>query len=229
LSFPKVLGGLLYFEDHHPELTANDRQCAALLPALDEMGQVWKRVMQSKDDMRAVLTPAQERYIFDNKRSIETAKSQREAQEKLARKLGSALEPGALPTVGALCAQRADEGQQVSDYPRAGGELLITPQDIATGIVFMDDDPQLRMTPYQASALGPLFDALDAANGQMGLHFDVVLKTITSQQVKGVENNIREIVPYKSKFYEGQQHDTIYDPLIDRVIALCQSKLRQPG
>jgi hypothetical protein len=225
LSFPKVLGGLLYFEEQQPELVVSTDQCHRILPQIHGMGMAWQQVMSLQPRMVALLTPEQERWIFEHKGELETAASQREARQRIALALGQPSEQAPGLSVVDLCAHRA-QGDASDDYERATGELAIVQQDIATGLVFMDDDPALRITPYQAARLGPLFEDHGRYNQVVGFYFQWMLDALDEAQVLGVQEHIRAIVPYKSAIYDAAAPAAPerYDPLFDRVIALCEAK-----
>ncbi len=226
LSFPKVLGGLLYFEEHQPQLVVSAEQCHRILPHVHGMGQAWQQLMAMHPQMVQLLTPAQERWIFEHKSELETAAAQQEARQRLARALGEPPQRGEDLSVTDLCELRA-AGDAEADYERATGERAIVYQDIATGIVFMDEDPELRITPYQAAALGPLLGDQERYNQVVGFYFQWMLEALRDEQVQGVQDHIRAIIPYKSALYEPSDTPAVperYDPLFDRVLALCEGR-----
>jgi len=64
VSFPKVLGGLLYFEKNQPKLATTPEQCEKLIPILDGMGRAWKQAIDMNKGIRMLLTPQQADYVF---------------------------------------------------------------------------------------------------------------------------------------------------------------------
>jgi len=224
LSFPKILGGLLYFEDHRPELSVSAEQCREILPQVEGMGLAWSQVMGLHELLRHLLTPAQEAYVWEHKRHLETAAGQAEAQALLDVAFAERSADAPSPTVEALCRLRSEEGPLDSDYARAAGERVITPQDISTGIVFMEQDPALRITPFQAAQILPLLEKFETYNQVVGLYFLAMLEQVNHDQIAGVQSDIAQIVPYKSKLYDDQGQSVRLDPLFDRVIALCETK-----
>ena len=95
---------------------------------------------------------------------------------------------------------------------------------LSTGIVFMEQDPALRITPFQAAQILPLLEKFETYNQVVGLYFLAMLEQVNHDQIAGVQSDIAQIVPYKSKLYDDQGQSVRLDPLFDRVIALCETK-----
>ena len=223
------MAGLVYFEAERPELVASPEQCEALLPLLEPMGTAWKRVLSSNDAMHATLSADQEAYLLEHKSHIETSKGQREAQTMLTGFLGDRLADDAIPTTEDLLRVREAEapaqGPAAAPAQRAS---ILTAQDISTGIVYLEQQPELAVTPAQAAAFIPLLDRFEADNQVVGGYFFQMLELITHDQIMAVQQDIAIIVPFKTRLYEDDDTPVRLDPLFDRVIATCSERLGQP-
>ena len=227
ISFPKVLGALLYFEEHRPALGATKSQCVAMIPVLEEMSTSWAEAIRLNEEMKRVLTPAQVRFVMDNKSELERPVNMIQIQEKLAGLLGE-KDHRAPIAVQDFCRKRAEEGPHDPDYPRSAGTEIITAFDISSGVILMEveGDPELHLTPYQGGKLAPLFERYFNHNHVVqGLFCDPLLGLFSVEQGEGLKENIKEVISYKKLIFETDDGTVYRDPLFDRVIRLCRSKL----
>lgn len=227
VSFPKVLGGLLFFEEKLPKLAATAEQCEELIPVWDGMGRAWKQADDINKNLRKLLTPQQENYILEHKSDFEQTSFHRKAWELLNQKITTNKNPGEFVSISEYCLQRAAEAKGNPDYERATGKDIITNSDISIAIVFMDDDPNLRISPYQGGEFGPLFRKINSFNGVTESYFTIVKQIVTSEQIEAVKEHIKEIIPYKKSVFENVKEGSKRDPLFDAVIKMCEKKVKK--
>lgn len=226
VSFPKVLGGFLFFEEHRPNLVVTKEQCEQMLPILDDMGKAWKEAMDVNEELKKLLTPEQEQYVVKHKSELEKVSTQMKVWDHLGRILGRRVDPGTGHAFAEFCRRRAASGPHNADYKRAKCEEIITVSDISSAFVFMEeDDPKIKLTPYQGAMMEPLFNRFDRYNGMVQGYFDRILRLTRSDQIEGVKRDIKEIIPYKRVIFETDTGTTQRGPLFDRVIKMCRQKL----
>jgi len=228
VSFPKILGGFLYFEEKRPALAVTRSQCAALIPVLEEMGADWAKAIELNEEMKLLLTPEQVQFVLEHKSELERPVNMVGIQEHLRRILGTGDGPARGDFFQEFCRRRAASGPHDPDYPRSDGDALITATDISSGLVLLEveGDPESRLTPYQAAELNALFRRYFQYNQRVQSGFcDGVMTLVTDDQFEGVKQDIKEIISYKKVIFETDTGTFQQDPLFDRVIEMCRQKL----
>lgn len=228
ISFPKVLGALLYFEEHRPALAPTKSQCVEMIPLLEEMGTAWAASIQLNEEMKRVLTPAQVRFVLDNKSELERPVNMGKIHEHLARLLGETVNPGRPASFQEFCQRRGDSGPRDPDYPRSSGAELITATDISSGVVLMEVEggPELRLTPYQGAEMATLFERYFQHHMLVQRLFcGELLGILSLDQSEGLKEDIEKILSYKELIFETNEGTVRRDPLFDRVLEVCRRKL----
>ena len=232
LSFPKVLAGLLYFEESRPAMAPTRAQCAEFLPALDSLASTWPEVLKLTKRLHRILTPMQERYIVENKSELEKTSAHLKAsailKERLgARPSGSVMDSEHFAAMAEFCRQRAVEKKEDLSKGGATGRALITHCDIATGLLLMEAMPALQMSSSQAREMAPLFDRLARLSGAVDGAFQKIRSVLTKEQIEAVKEDIEKITKVKFSVFDRGADVEDEDPLIGHVIQMCRSKAKE--
>ena len=228
ISFPKVFAGFHYFEKHRPELVLTAAQCRRLIPVLDNMGRIWRKNLEVATPLQKLLTPAQEAFISKNKDRLGKSSTKRVLNQKLRQQTGISGRFHELTMVALFCRQRALEPSSETTWIHAEGKLPISNFDVSSGIVLMEDHPELRLKPAQGRAMAPIFDLINSSQQMTQQYFQMILKIITTDQLKAVFDDYDRVKKFKmiafKKYYRNKtERDAVFDGAID----LCQKKLAQ--
>jgi len=227
LSHPKVLGGLLYFEAKLPALAVTRAQCTELVPLLKRMGKAWMNTLKLNPQLRSYLTEAQERHLIKNKSLYEATQTHQKAQHILEKKLKEAGDSGHAGQIARFFKLRAAEGAAGPVVPRTQFQDALTNSDITTGLLLMESDTALRLTPGQAKAMAPLLDKIESQEDEVREGFTALIPIMSEQQIQGVIDHIKEIVPYKAMVFGQPGSAGEIDPLCAAVRDICLRKVGQ--
>jgi len=227
LSFPKVLGGLLYYEKNLPDLALQPAQCRRLIPVLEGMGETWHASNQIEKELQKLLTVNQEKFIIANKRDIEKMSNINRTMAVFNKRY-----PGRAQMMNGkffsfamqLCLIRMEENVKKRREPLSNGEALITIFDIGTGVVWMDEDPELTISSEQAQQMLPIFVKLTASNEIVNTYFELLKAALTQPQLDAVGPNIKDITELKFKVFRENPGGPFNDPLINTVLELCRER-----
>ncbi len=228
ISFQKIFAGLVYFEEKASDLAINQKQCQDIIPSIRVMDGVWRETLILEKELQQLLTPAQERYILEMAPEKEADEKQKRILEIIA-KIGKnqpALGMGKDPMgfINLLCGLRSKEGREDISFNRAKADAPITHFDIITGIIFMEQDPDLKITPTQARYMAPYFNTITALNKIVKHNLNSVLFNLSGKQIEGLKTNIDEIGKLQTDLLNRDSENLTKDPLFEKVIAVCREK-----
>ena len=228
ISFPKVFAGFHYFEKHRPELVLTAGQCRKLIPVLDNMGRIWRKNLDVATPLQKLLTPAQEAFIAKNKDILGRSSTKRKLIKKLMEATGIRGRFHELTMVALFCRQRGRQPSSETTWVHAEGKVPISNFDVSSGIILLEDHPELRLSPAQGRAMAPVFDLINASQQMTQQYFQMILKIITTDQLKAVFDDYDRVKKFKmiafKKYYRNKtERDAVFDGAID----LCQKKLAQ--
>ncbi|MCZ7581836.1 MAG: hypothetical protein M5R36_00085 [Deltaproteobacteria bacterium] len=221
LSFPKVLAGLLYFDKKIPSLAATADQCEKMIPILKGMGAAWGSTHDMTEKLHKVLTKKQEAFVAKNKKEIEKMSSFAKATEVMRKHYPNEPGMGGLAGAAHLCTLRIRENTAPRGEDPATGDMILTQFDIGTGIILMEDHPDLKISTDQARRMLPMFQELDEHTKTVDLFFQQLTGLLTDEQIAAVGPNIKEITELKFATFKNPG-GSFHDPLINTVLQYCE-------
>ena len=235
LSYPKLITGLLYLEKSSPELAVTPAQCKDLIPAFDALGTISREIFDTEKALLLSLTDKQRDYIIKNWKTLDEYPARDKANEYLEKKYNIPLTLDEFGAIALFCKKRAAEGVsgpavKIPSKDEKSVELPPVPQAVlSTGLLTMDENPDLRISSAQAEKIGPMFETLSLSNENSNQHELTIKNTVTSEQIEGFAKKIEKDQTLGLSGYNRHSGGANNDPLYSSIIELCQSKISETG
>lgn len=229
MSFPKMLAGILYWEYEKPSMQVSNEQAQQLIEPVAILSKSWQGVLYAEDAVKYALSCAQLKFTGSNKQRFErgdspTRRSYRPLADRyLIYEVGAAL---------ALLRERVKESDSVRFEPcpkeklvekGASIDLGGSFTDVASAILAMETEPELRIGSRQAVPLLKIFEDAATAERTTVIHEERIRNILTKKQILAIGEDIIAVTQMKQR-WAGGMSGTQSDPLTTRVLEILRAR-----